>query len=152
MAGTNPAFPADQFIAGIKLAMAMGQPENAAEALSWHWRPEQTFTEADTAGDPYDYGDTPVTDAPGNAADPTDVGIIVDYALEFAVVGATDTSVGQIDPSKATVTLLGAEYDRVKTADYAIIDGSHYDIDFSAPPQGLFNVTVYSVQLTARDA
>jgi hypothetical protein len=50
------------------------------------------------------------------------------------------------------VTLLDVDYDIIKDADYATIGNTTYDIDFSGPPEGLFEVTVYTIYIRARDA
>lgn len=152
MAGTHPAFNATEFVAGIKLAMGMGQPQNPAEVLRWHWRPDkEQGPGTDLSGNPYDWTAPLTPGTPGNPGDPDDEGVVVDYALEYGTVGSAEAPMGQIDTTKATVTLLDVDYEKVKTADHCTVDGSWYDIDFSLPPQGLFNVTVYTVQLSARD-
>lgn len=145
-------FDAAYFRSQIKLTMGMGMPENPAERLTWHWNTVDTYTAADPAGAPYDWSEAPVTTVPGNPVAPTGQAQ-VDYALEFTPTRAQqgETMMGELNRTRATVTLLDVDYEQIKDADYATIAETTYDIDFSAPPEALFEVTVYQLYLRARD-
>jgi hypothetical protein len=147
-------FDAAGFRTQIKLAMGMGMPDDPAQRLTWHWNTADTYTAADPANEPYDWTETPTTSVPGNPSAPTGV-LQVDYALQFTPgrnTEGTGTDLGNFDVTRAVVTLLDVDYDQIKDADYASIGDTIYDINFSAPPEGLFDVTVYTIYLHARDA
>lgn len=155
MAGTNPAFDADVFRQAILDTMEMGMPTTLTERVTFHWNRERTFAQEDRAHHPYDvHGATPVTDEPQDEDNPDDTKQIV-YALEFAArpAGSSEVQFGQFDTSRAILTVLDSEWAMIADPkpDYATIDGAHYDIDFSAPPVALFEATVYTLYLTARD-
>lgn len=152
MAGTNAAFSPSEFRTSIRSTMEMGMPTTVSERLTWRWNRVRTYAPQDPAANPYEWDQATVTDVPGNTAE-ADGSLVVTYALEFAARQSRgeDTAFGQFDTTRAVVTLLDEEYALVSTADYATINDSVYEIDFSGPPLGLFEVTVYQVYLTARD-
>jgi hypothetical protein len=145
-------FDAVAFRVAIRETMKMGAPPDPADQLTWRWKRLRTYLPEDQAHNPYDWTETAVTDAPGNP-DETDGSLIVDYAVEFSArpAGSVDVAAGQFDTSRAVVTLLDEDYEQVKTADYATIGNTTYDIDFTGPPIGMFAVGVFTVYLTARD-
>lgn len=151
-------FPEADFRYGILHSMLMGMPQDVDEQLTWVWKRDVTYSPDDPAGNPYDWTSTPVTNEPANPdlADPGDdlpQTLVVPYALEFApgASGSSSTTLGQIDTSRATVTVMDSDYERVMTADYAVIGDTRYRIQFDAPPLGLFGVTVWQVFLEATD-
>lgn len=147
-------FDAANFRSQIKLVMGMGMPEDPAQRLTWHWNPNNTYPVADPANEPYDWSEAPTTSAPGNLAAPTGQ-LQVDYALQFMPARNTEgtsTVLGDFDITRAVVTMLDVDYAQIAGADYATVGPTIYEIDFSAPPEGLFDVTVYTVYLHARDA
>ena len=75
----------------------------------------------------------------------------VDYALEFARGTEIQTEVGGFDTTKLIITMLDIDFQKIRRAEWASIGRVMYDIDFTGPPMGLFDVTVYQVFLTARD-
>jgi hypothetical protein len=151
MAGTSTDFDAAGFVTSIRATMRMGMPQDAGERLTFHWERTQTFEAPDEAGDPYDWAADPVTDAPGDVVAGEDGELQVDYAIEFAAGSDQDNVFGSFDVGKAVVTLLGEDYQKIKSADWATIAGVRYDIEFVSPPLGLFEVTVYQMHLTAAD-
>lgn len=151
-------FNEGKFRFAVRGAMQMGMPENDDDKLKWWWRRSRTYTAPDPAGNPYDWTSTPSSDQPGNPdiadPDPTkDQHLTVDYALEFSSrpAGSIQTILGEIDNSRAVVTLFDEDWEKVKTADYCTIDNSTYNIQFAGPAQGLFGVTMHTVYLEAVD-
>lgn len=130
----------------------MGMPPNEGDQLTWYWKREKTFDPQDRTKNPYDWTEAPATDVPGNPDEP-DGSLVVDYALEFSArpAGSIDVALGQMDTSRAVVTVMDDDYEKIKTADYAMISNTIYDIDFSGPPLGLFAVGVHTLYLLARD-
>jgi hypothetical protein len=136
--------------------MKMGLPEDPAQRLTWYWKRERVYSPDDQAGNPYDWTAPPVSDTPANPALPDtgdDQSLQVPYALEFSArpAGSASTVLGEIDTSRAIVTMLDSDFERIKTADYAVIDDSRYRIQFDAPPMGLFGLTVWQVFLESED-
>lgn len=137
--------------------MLMGMPEKPIERLTWYWNRDQVFSPDDPAGNPYDWTSPPIVDKPGNPKlkdTGTDQSLQVPYALEFSArpAGSATTVLGEIDTSRAIITLLDTDFEKIRTADYAVIDDSRYRIQFDAPPLGLFGLTVWQVYLEAEDA
>lgn len=129
----------------------MGVPEDEGKRLVWHWEVTKEYASQDPAEKPYDWTEVPSSQTPGNP-DEVDGELIVDYAIEFAPSqSGIQTTVGEFDLSKATVTLLDVDYELVKTADFCTIEDSIYDIEFVSPPMGLFEATVFQVFIRARD-
>lgn len=154
MAGSSSfasQFPEALFRDAIRNTMKMGIPEDELARLTWHWNRAKSYTRPDTAGRPYEWTEEPTTNVSGND-DGVD-SLVVDYALEFSArpAGSAITQLGEMDTSRAVVTLLDADWQIVKTADYATIGNSRYRIQFEAPPMGLFEVTVHTVYLEAVD-
>lgn len=150
-------FDETTFRDAIQNTMLMGIPEDENERLTFWWNREQTYTPDDPAGNPYDWTATPVTDEPGNPAiaDPgTNQSLIVPYALEFSArpAGSSNTAFGEIDASRAVVTLMDGDFQQIHTADYATIGPTRYRIQFAGPPVGLFAVTVHQIFLEAEDS
>lgn len=151
-------FPQDEFEHNIRETMQMGMPEDDTEKLTWIWFRRKEYSPADPAGHPYSWTATPSSDDPGNP-DLPDPGaeveqtLIVDYAIEFSSrpAGSIITVFGEIDNSRAVITLLKVDYETIKTADEASINGTRYRIQFTAPPQGLFGSTIETVILEAID-
>lgn len=153
----TPSFNEPDFRAAVLNTMLMGMPEDTAEQLTWFWYRDRTYTPADPAGNPYDWDTAPTSDEPGNPGLPDagdDQSLIVPYALEFSARPSSleATSFGDIDTSRAIVTLLDDAYEQVRTADYARIGDTRYRPLFDAPPQGLFGVTVWTVYIEAEDS
>lgn len=153
----TPSFPEATFRTAIRNTMLMGIPEDPDERLTWWWRRDQTYSPDDPAGDPYDWTQTPVTNAPGNPAlgdTGTDQSLQVAYALEYAArpAGSANTVFGEIDTSRAVVSLADTEHEQVKTADYCTIGNTTYRIQFQGPPVGLFGFTLHQIYLEAEDS
>jgi hypothetical protein len=137
--------------------MLMGMPEKPTERLTWYWNRERVFSPDDPAGNPYDWTAPPISDLPGNPKlkdEGVNQSLQVPYALEFSArpAGSATTVLGEIDTSRVVVTLLDTDFEKIRTADYAVIDDSRYRIQFDAPPVGLFGLTVWTVYLEAEDA
>ncbi len=148
-----------KFRDAVANTMLMGMPEDPAERLTWWWNRDETYSPDDPAGNPYDWTQPPLTDAPGNPklkdpGAPSDQSLIVNYALEYSArpAGSANTVFGEIDTSRAIVSLADGDYQKIKTADYATIGNTTYRIQFKGPPVGLFGFTLYSVYLEAEDA
>jgi hypothetical protein len=151
------SFNEPAFRDAILNTMVMGMPEDPAERLTFVWRRDQTWVPDDPAGNPYDWTRPPVTDTAANPALP-DEGIEqtlqVPYALEFSArpAGSANTVFGEIDISRAVITLMDDAYEQIKTADHAVIGDTRYRIQFDAPAVGLFGVSVWTLYAEAEDS
>jgi hypothetical protein len=151
----NAAFSATAFRAGIKTAMQLGLPGTQSERATFYWNTESSWTTADTRGKPYDW-----TAAPDSETTASDVvtSLTVPVAVEFldAKAQSGDTTVGSFDSPRLKVTILDDEYTALTDQNLGLpngmtIDGNTYLIEYWAPPQGLFEVTVYTAFAVARD-
>jgi hypothetical protein len=155
----TPSFKEAEFRTAIYNTMLMGMPEDKALQLTWWWHRDQTYSPADPAGDPYDWGSAPMTDAPGNddlkdPGTPAEQSLIVPYALEFSArpAGSSNTVFGEIDTSRAVVSLTDTDFEKIKDADYATIANTTYRIQFKGPGIGLFGYTLFQMYLEAEDS
>lgn len=154
MAGTGAdvGFSGDVFRENIRFAMEMGAPTSTQEQVSFCWKREKTYNPQDHGRRPYSFDQATVTDEPGNEDIPGG-STTVTCAVEFVPRNSTgtDNQIGAFSAPRVVLTLLDEEYATIEGFDYAIIDGATYEPEFTAPPLGLFDVTVYQVHLTAAD-
>lgn len=145
-AGFGSAFNRDKFREAIRATMTMGLPDNLSERVTFRWNVDRTYEIEDPEGNPYSW-----TEEPEDETVTEDVQIPA--AVEFAARPAMslDTTVGQFDTARATITVLDVDYPEVATADLVILGDNTYVIDFWGPPVGLFDVTVYTCYATAMD-
>lgn len=145
MAGSDPSFRADEFRAAIREAMRMGAPNHQARRCTFRWSPQRTWAQADDGGRPYHWG-TP----PSSETTRPDV-VLNEVAVELGGGSEHGTGAGVLDVARATLTILDEDWDRVEGADTVLLGGNTYTVTFVEPPQGLFDVDVYTVHLEARD-
>ena len=146
MAGTNADFNATEFRTNIRNVMLMGTPTQTSEQATFQWTAEKSFSASDLGGDPWDFAATPTSTV-------THADVQVPVAVEFtARPGASaDEVAGHFDASRAVITILDEDYALVQGADLVVLGGNTYEVEFVAPPVGLFDVTVYTVYAIARD-
>ena len=138
-------FDATKFRDGIKFAMSMGLPENSSERVTFRWKTTYSFGIEDTSGNPYDF-----TSVPEQTFSKDDVLVVA--AVEFIPVSKPEgTSMGQFESPEAIITVLDEEYVLVSDADEVLLGGNTYKITYTAPPIGLFGVTVYQIHAIAVD-
>lgn len=147
-------FPEADFRDAIRQSMRMGMPESDAEKLIWRWERDITWVPQSPGGRPYDLNAVPVVNEPGNPTDDAaDDGLIVDYAIEDS--GLDDesaTPLGLINTAKLKVTVFDVDFEKIRTADFAMIGTVRYHIDSVAPPYALFGVTMHDIHLQAVDS
>lgn len=150
---TDPSFgggfDASAFRDAITSVMEMGQPNASQEVATFHWPSVADYVIKDNTDNPYDWSASPTNDPTSDTPPP----VQVPCALEFVARASLSdgTPFGEIETPKAILTLLDVHYDEVRGATWVMIDGAKYNIDYVAPPTGLFSVTVYSVYLSAED-
>jgi hypothetical protein len=139
-------FNAAEFRDAIKFAMHMGLPEDTNERATFQWTPQKTYSKTDAAGRPLSW-----TAAPLTTNEHEDVQI--DVAVEFQryTSGEGITSIGEFHATSAVLTVLDDDYAEVEGADKVLLGGNTYTIEYVAPPDGMFGVTVYQIYLRAED-
>lgn len=143
MAGSNSGFDAAGFRSAIKAAMQMGAPPKEGERATFHF-PAQLVYNGSMDGDhvPFDPTATVTSTEP-----PT---IRVDCAVEYLDAENQSTAFGLMAPSRIAVTVLDVDYERVKGCSYVVVHGDRYDYRRTEPPNGLFDVGVYTMHFTSQ--
>jgi hypothetical protein len=151
MAGTTDprasSFKADDFRSAIRFAMNMGLPEDSQEQATFRWTTKKTYDAADPAGVPFDF-----TAKPSKTVSHEDVQVPVSVQFVPQLTrGESGTPWGTIDSPKAILTILDEDYVEVVGADLVLLGKNTYTVDYVAPPEGLFDVTIYEIYCTAQD-
>ena len=145
MAGTDPGFDSKGFRDSIHQVMNLGLPNATADRATFRWTTKNTYAIEDPVKRPYDWTE-------GTATTVVKADVQVPCVVEFQERGPDGTAAGSFDASKAIVVLLDVDYALVAGADQILIKQNVYDVNLVAPPIGLFDVTIYSIYCTARDA
>lgn len=137
-------FDRDAFRNGILIAMSVGLPED--EVL----QPTFFFPEAVGNITPADDDDVPFDPAarPTRTAPPS---VRVVCAVEYQDREGRPVNFGTVTPSKVELTLLDAEYQKVKGFDHVVIGGGRYDYRRTPPPVGMVTETIWTVICEAED-
>jgi len=145
---SNPSFGSSfneqAFRDAIKSTMQMGSPNAVAEKATFTWETLATVSNPNSAGQPFDFNQPALT------VDQREE-VLVDCAVEFVERSGTGTAIGQFENPRVVITLLDEDYELVRTASKVKLGGNSYTINYTAPPVGLFAVTVYSMYATADD-
>lgn len=139
-------FDAALFRSAIRSTMTMAAPNASEDRATFRWSPAKTYNPQDPAHFPYTWTETPATDV--EHAD-----VQVPVAVEFSArpAASQQTAVGEIDASRAILTVLDVDYELVRGADLVLLGQNTYDVEFVAPPIALFDVDVYQIYTIARD-
>jgi hypothetical protein len=146
MAGTNPAFSPTVFRNAIRFAMNMGLPNKSADKATFRWTTVKDYTHEDSGGVPFD-----LTSAPTAVQSHVDVQVPVAWAFHARPSQSVSTEAGEFDNTRVEITILDEEYAQVQGADLVLLGGNTYEIEFVSPPQGLFEVDVFTIYAAARD-
>lgn len=141
-----PGFDKAAFETAIRSVMVMGAPETVEERATFRWTNPKSFAVADGNGSPYDFSDTPVTET---VREDVQVTCAVEFTSRSTLSGGT--GVATFNTPRAVITLLKDEHDLVEGANCVLLGGNTYEVDFVAPPIGLFDVTVYQWHCSAVD-
>ena len=139
-------FDADLFRSAITSTMEMGLPSNESDRATFRWTPQYNYAIADPEGNPYDFAGAPET-----TLDKPDVQVPVSVDFQTGSPVPIGTSLGNVNEVDAVITILDIHFALVTDADQVILGGNTYNINYIAPPLGLFDVTVYNIYLTAVD-
>lgn len=140
------AFAAAKFKDAIRFAMGMGSPEPEDQRPTFIWTTDKTFTTADPAGDPYSWDEVPTKTTTHEPVQPL-------CSVQFVPrkSASEGTPFGEVDVTRAIITMLDDEYETIKGADRVLLGGNTYELSMVAPPEGLFGVTTYVVFANAVD-
>jgi hypothetical protein len=144
MAGVDPSFDANFFRAQIQAVMQMGLPSATSDRPTFRWVTTHTYAPGDPVNQPYNWGQGPVTTT-------AHADVQVNCVVQFAERSPEGSAMGSFDASKAIITILDNDYALVKGANQVLLGGRTFDIVVVGPPEGLFNVTIYSLYCIARD-
>jgi hypothetical protein len=141
-------FDADTFRKKIRQTMMMGLPEKVEDRPTFIWKIKDQFAVAAPSGNPYNFAATPTVK--DTAHPPVQIPIAVEYA---STSGRTmgGSPIGEFDNTRVTITVLDEDYELVIGADQVKLGGNTYNIEYWAPPIGLFPVTTYQAFLVAED-
>jgi hypothetical protein len=144
--GVPAGFSAPAFRDAIKFAMRMGSPNQSSEKVTFQWKTRNDYAKEDILSQPYDWTSTPTsTDSRPD--------VKVDCAVEFGRIagGVTERTVmGDFDTNRAVITVLDVDYALIEGADYAVIGGNTYIVEY-VQPLALFTVDVYQLHAVALD-
>lgn len=121
--------------------MMIGLASNPQDRVTFRWSVVQTAAgPSDPSGIPYDLGSTPasVTSHPD---------VQVPCGVRYTAGQIQDTPLGEFDTSRPVLTLMDVDYDSVRGADKVVIGGTVFSVSFVAPPESLYDLTVWTIYL-----
>ncbi len=144
--GFGTGFDADAFRTAIKNTMKMGAPQDTTQRATFIWTTTKTYSRSDSGGKPWTKDATVATTT-------THAPVQVDVAVEFIPRStlAGGTPIGNFETPRAIITVLDEDYTSIEGADKVLLGTNTYNIDFIAPPIGLFEVTVIQIHCSAGD-
>lgn len=147
MAGEFPEGPgaADDFKAGIRLVMEMGLPGVEADQPTFYFDPGADYEPDDHAGAPMDWEVVPVD--PGTPRDP--VRVLCGISAAGGPTGVT--RVGPFNADRYVLSFFEEEWAQIAGFEYVTLGQKRFYPSKTLPPEGLFSVTTYKVEVEARD-
>lgn len=151
MAGSSPDFNAAEFRRSVHEVEQMGMPQDVALRPTFHFdlRPVAAAGVAtDRRGRPFDWTEPvdPVASAPPKPP--------VQASCSWASASAgsnEDTAVGEFNANEYDLFILDDEWAKVADFTFVLLGGNEYRREFQVPEQGLYEVTIHQVRVTARD-
>jgi hypothetical protein len=137
-------FDADLFRSAITSAMEMGLPQEVSQRVTFYWTPAKSFSVTDPEGNPYDLSGSPEATV---EREPVQVPV----SVNFSSSKPDGTALGDFDENRVTLTILDIHYEQIVGADKVLIDDDTFTIDYTGPPTGLFDVTIYTMYLLSVD-
>lgn len=125
----------------------MAAPNAVADKAWFFWPDEPVYDQdvpRDAAGRPYNL-------TAETASNNTHEEVQVNVAVEHVERSPHGTALGQIDSPRIVITMLDEDYALVIGAIGVRLGGNDYEIDYWAPPNGLFGVDVFTAYAHARD-
>lgn len=125
--------------------MVMGLPQPVALRPTFFFPDDDTFEKASMDGEPWDWEASPVENDPDRAP------IRVPVAVEVDGRAVDLTAVGSFNPGIATLTILDTDYAKVRGFSEVTMSGATFRYSKLIQAIGLFDMTVYQVEVVARD-
>lgn len=144
-----PGFDAAKVTAGISKAMGFGEPTRT-EDKAWFYFPttrvstDLTPPATDQDGVPFDLTAqvTPTT---------TKARLLVQCAVEYLDAQPTPERFGELTSSHIKITLMDADYQKVKGFSYVVAGGDKYLYQRTEPPVALGTIDFWFIHCTAED-
>lgn len=148
MAGKNSGFNAKAFRDGLHFVMNMGAPTEVNDQATFYFPTQLVYqagesTDVDAEGVPFD-PDIPVTRV-------TPAGIKVPCAVEYSDANGQATDFGLITPTKAAITFLDEDYEKVEGCSYVLLGGEKFVYRHTEFPSALFDVGLYTMHFAAEN-
>lgn len=125
--------------------MEMGLPGTIADQATFQWRTVATYAKADGASKPYAWDSAPVTST-------THADVLIPVAVDFKpAIRTSYTAVGKVSADKVVLTILDEDFALIQGATHCLLGGNAYEIQYVAPPMGLFDATIFEMYLVALD-
>ena len=147
MAGTFAGFDETAFREGVLFAMGMGAPPDPSNQAQFLFPPgPPTYRKngspvanprLDREGNPLD-PDVEIVRAPGRV-------VSVPCAVEIVRAEAEEVPVGNFRPTKAVVTLLDSDYQKVVGCRELAFGGDRYGFNYTPDTLGMFGVGIFQM-------
>lgn len=144
MAGSNPAFPADEFRAAIQFVYTMAEAPLAADQIAFYGASTLVYNA------PVDDEDVPFDPRSTVIRQPA-VPVHVPCGIEYFDAQGQEIVFGTVTPTRIAVTLLDEDYVQVKDSTYCVVGGDKYVYRTTEPPSGLFDVGLFVMHFRAEN-
>lgn len=124
----------------------MGLPGATADRATFRWTTQNTYEKHDSSGSPWDFTSVPVV-----TTSHADVQVPVAWQFQPSRTTSGTNVVAEFEAPVVIVTVLDEDYEQIIGADLVMMGQNTYEIQYVAPPVGLFEVTVYQIYCRARD-
>jgi len=141
--GFNPA----KFREAIKSTLEMAAPNATADKAIFKWESVRTFD----SNTPVDSSGTPFMMQAEVASVSTHEDVQINVAVELVEKAPYGSALGQIDSPRVVLTVLDEDYALIVGANKVLLGANQYEIDFWAPPIGLFGVDIHTAYAHATD-
>lgn len=144
MAKQLPAgFDRARALAGLRRAMEFGEPTRAEDKATFY------RVVVDTDAVPRDDDAVPFDPAARRDVKPTP--IQVPCAAEVFDVAGKRQTFGDVQPTRAEITLLDDDYQKVVGFSYVVLGGDKYIYSWTEPPAALGSLDVWTIHVDAED-
>ncbi len=155
MAGSDSRFDAAKVRSALHFAMSMAFPGDTSKQITWLWKPSRTFNKtADSGGQPFDWTAADIKTEVD--IEPMTVLCALNFKLDNSPARVGGTALGIMNVASGTVTMLDVDHDALvahggRFPDQAKWDDGIYNVQITAPPYALFDMTVWDVYIQAPD-
>lgn len=140
-----PGFNESNVYAGLYKAMGFGEPNQDADKVAFFIEKDSDLpstTPQDQTGVPFN---------PAKKRPKTHRREVVMCAVEYQDRGETTEQFGAIQPTRVKLTLLDADYQKIKGFRYVVAGGDQYWHAKTEPPLALGPIDVWIIHCSAQD-